>query len=138
MDIPLELIELILSKVKDNKTIFSCRLVNKLFNNYFTPLKLYDRKVHIETVFFISSNQIKSYFPNGKLKIEQNVGYLGKTKFNEYNECGTLICTINVIPPFKLKKQNVNMNTIDIVNYDIKKEKENKSHLITNMQCVIF
>ena len=47
MDIPLEILELILSKVKDNKTIFNCRLVNKLFNNYFTPVKLYDRKVNI-------------------------------------------------------------------------------------------
>ena len=138
MDLPIEIIELILSKINDNDTIFNCRLVNKFFNNYFTPVKLFDRKEHIETVFFISSNEIKTYFPNGKLKAELCVGYLGTSRFNEFNACGTLIQSININPPFKLKKQTITMNSIDILKYDVKKEKESKTNLITNMQCVIF
>ena len=137
MDIPLEILELILSKVTDNKTIFNCRLVNKLFKNYFTPVKLFDRNEHIETIYFLDKNCIKSYFPNGKLKADLNVGYLGVSRFNEYNLCGTLIESININPPFNIKKQTTNMNTIDIVKYDIKNEKQSKTSLITNMQCVI-
>jgi len=137
MIIPIELIELLLSKITDNKTILNCRLVNKTFYNYFTPVKLYEKNEHVETVVFLNFNEIKSYFPNGKLKTDYIVNYLGKVRFNEYNLCGTVIQSLNLTPPFKIKKQTINMNTIDIVKYDINKEKETKSHFISNIQCTI-
>ena len=66
-DLPNEIIYLILSKINNNQSIFNCRLACKLFYNYFTPLKVYNKGMHIETFVFAEPN-VLSYYPSGKIK----------------------------------------------------------------------
>lgn len=135
-NLPLELEKLILSKIIDNNVILTCRLVNKRFYDFFSPLKIYKEGIHIETIKFDNFN-IYGYYPDGKIKLEFEILNLGKTRYNEFNESGMIIKSIIITPPYKIKKQTIDMNMINIVTYDINTQKETKTDLFRNPQCII-
>jgi len=137
IDLPIEMLELILSNVNNNLTIKNCRLACKYFKNYFTPLNVYSKHGDLlETVTF-EENLVKSVFPNGKIKREQIIGYLGNTLYKEYNIFGTLVKKIIFNPPSYIKKETISMNNIEVVNYNIKDCKEIKYNIMLGIQCSI-
>ena len=136
-ELPLELLDKILSYVNNNLTIKNCRLTCKYFKCYFTPLKVYSKEgVLLETVTF-EENIVKSFFPNGKIKREQIIGHLGNTLYKEYNIFGTLVKKIIFNPPSYVKKETISMNNIEVVKYDIKDCKETKYNIMLGIQCSI-
>ena len=135
-DLPNEILYLILSKINNNQSIFNCRLACKLFYNYFTPLKLYNKGMHIETFVFAEPN-VLSYYPSGKIKSEFSVGLLGKSTYNVYNTVGSLVEHTVIKPPHKIKKQTYVMNTIEVLDYNVKTEKQHKNYITNNMNCLV-
>ena len=135
-DLPLELVELILSNITDARTKLNCRLVNRLWYDFFNPFKIYKKGKHIETIIFSDLNVI-SYYPCGILKSELRLKKLGKAIYNEYNSMGMLIETITLVPPYRIRKKNISMNLEMNVNYDINREKETKRQIYNNMGCIV-
>jgi len=140
MNIPIELIELILLNIRDTETYKNARLVCKSWHTILNKVKRFDEGYMKEYITFLP-NSIITYYSNDSIKNEFYIKKDFSILFREYNERKDLINTIQFNPPYTIKQSSITMNTIMVKEYDIRKddiEKHTLPLMNINPNCLIL
>ena len=133
-DLPIELLEIVLSKINDTNTYLTSRKVCAVWYKLQQPLKIFSDGEYIKKIEF-SYNQIivKSNFDKILSKYEY-LGY-GKSKYEEFEDSEKKI--INIKSPFKAKATTFLLGgIINTKIYDFRKIEVSNSN-IGYPQCII-
>ena len=121
MQLPLELIELILQHVDDNETYRNCRIVCREWNHIFKLLKNYYNGEVISSIKF-DSNTIKCIDKTNFTKFEFIHKSVGKDIYKEYNSKGVLLKQVIIEFPKKITCWSLKNNILTTKKIDITTE----------------
>jgi hypothetical protein len=125
LKLPFNVIKLILSKINDTQTYLNSRLVCKIWYEKLKNIKIYNLKELKEIIEF-QEKEITTYNSQwviiNKYFVKTYGGFIYKTYSN-----GQCIETINLQPPYKIKKKTLKQYKYTNVEYDINECKEIKT-----------
>lgn len=109
--IPIEIIEIIISKILDTETFKNARLVCKKLYFICSPLKTFSNR-KLESITYFKDNSIKVFDNNNNLITEFNYNKYGDSILKKYNSRGTLIHTMELIYPYTIVKKDIKYNIV--------------------------
>lgn len=121
VNIPLEIIKIILSNVTDNETFTNCRLVCKLFYELCTPLRSFKNN-SIYKYFHFREDTITIVDNNNILLEEYVFKKYGDSIYKKYNDRGIIVNTMELRYPKTIVKKTINNNIVHKVEFDLVKD----------------
>jgi|TARA_B110001469_G_C9613927_1_gene305553 hypothetical protein len=121
MQLPLELIELILQHIDDNETYRNCRIVSKDWNHILKLLKNYYNGEVISIIKF-DFNSIRCIDKTNFTKFEFIHKSVGKDIYKEYNSKGVLLKQVIIEFPKKITCWSLKNNILTTKKIDITTE----------------
>lgn len=134
--LPIELVELILSKINDTETHKNARCVCKQWYTILKNGKIFLKKHKFIDVIFDDTTIIYKKFPDNKIIAECFFTKYGSYTYKKYNN-GMLNIEITSFP-FNIKKTEYNLHYKQSITYDILKDKKSENVLSYAPACLLM
>ena len=128
MNLPIEIIQIILFSIRDTETYKNARLVCRGWYSLLSNVNRFESGTLKEYVTF-DTDSVITYYSNHAIKNEFYITKNYSILFREFNERRQLINTIQYYPPYRIKQSSVSMNKIMVKEYDTRKDNIEKREI---------
>jgi len=137
VNLPIELIKIILDSITETETYKKARLVCKDWYYYLRILKSFENNVLIRLLEFKKTNIICRDI-NNKIIFEYIDKKYGNSVYKNYNSRGVLIKMVTTVVPYYIKIWSVENNIVNTKIIDIKTTKIKESSYALIPGCIII
>ena len=138
LNIPNEILKIILNFINDTHTYKNARSVCRTFYTLLTPLKYFNKSGILDKQIIFEHKNIHVIDKNNNLIKEYKIKDFGGYVMNNFNTKGIIINTIELFPPNKVIKKDIKFNSIAITEINLEQETIKKNNVHTFMRpCII-